>query len=157
MFKLFVCWFIRFVMFHELYLKLPLYQTGNILCKINFIKNTFDFKCNKVFLFVFVCVSEIVTGLKFSNDCRHLITVSGDRYAPTWVFLTAFKELNTDHSKKKRDDGLNCECLCVCSCIFVWRLPPELTIRMRQRLSHLGPSTPQHPQSAPEQRAMKLR
>uniref|UniRef100_A0A3Q4GX28 Mitogen-activated protein kinase binding protein 1 n=1 Tax=Neolamprologus brichardi TaxID=32507 RepID=A0A3Q4GX28_NEOBR len=25
--------------------------------------------------------SEIITGLKFSNDCRHLITVSGDRYA----------------------------------------------------------------------------
>ncbi|XP_074547838.1 mitogen-activated protein kinase-binding protein 1 isoform X2 [Halichoeres trimaculatus] len=65
--------------------------------------------------------SEIVTGLKFSNDCRHLITVSGD------------------------------------SCIFIWRLPPELTIRMRQRLAHLGPSTPQSSQSAPEQRAMKLR
>lgn len=27
---------------------------------------------------VCVCV-EIVTGLKFSSDCRHLITVSGDR------------------------------------------------------------------------------
>ncbi|XP_039993387.1 mitogen-activated protein kinase-binding protein 1 [Xiphias gladius] len=26
--------------------------------------------------------SEIVTGLKFSSDCRHLITVSGDRYVP---------------------------------------------------------------------------
>ncbi|CAF89697.1 unnamed protein product, partial [Tetraodon nigroviridis] len=26
--------------------------------------------------------SEIVTGLKFSNDCRHLITVSGDRCVP---------------------------------------------------------------------------
>lgn len=25
-----------------------------------------------------VCV-EIVTGLRFSSDCRHLITVSGDR------------------------------------------------------------------------------
>lgn len=29
-------------------------------------------------LCVTVCV-EIVTGLKFSSDCRHLITVSGDR------------------------------------------------------------------------------
>lgn len=47
--------------------------------------------------------SEIVTGLKFSSDCRHLISVSGD------------------------------------SCIFVWRLSPELTIRMRQRLSELQP------------------
>uniref|UniRef100_A0A7N6FF15 Mitogen-activated protein kinase binding protein 1 n=1 Tax=Anabas testudineus TaxID=64144 RepID=A0A7N6FF15_ANATE len=47
--------------------------------------------------------SEIVTGLKFSSDCRHLITVSGD------------------------------------SCIFVWRLSPELTIRMRQRLVDLRP------------------
>uniref|UniRef100_A0A8C2CQW7 Mitogen-activated protein kinase binding protein 1 n=1 Tax=Cyprinus carpio TaxID=7962 RepID=A0A8C2CQW7_CYPCA len=45
--------------------------------------------------------SEIVTGMKFTNDCKHLITVSGD------------------------------------SCIFVWRLCPELTINMRQRLSDL--------------------
>ncbi|XP_056333676.1 mitogen-activated protein kinase-binding protein 1 isoform X2 [Danio aesculapii] len=45
--------------------------------------------------------SEVVTGMKFTNDCRHLITVSGD------------------------------------SCIFVWRLSPELTINMRQRLSDL--------------------
>ncbi|XP_017555318.1 mitogen-activated protein kinase-binding protein 1 isoform X2 [Pygocentrus nattereri] len=43
--------------------------------------------------------SEIVTGMKFTNDCKHLISVSGD------------------------------------SCIFVWRLNPELTISMRQRLS----------------------
>uniref|UniRef100_A0AAX7U4C4 Mitogen-activated protein kinase binding protein 1 n=1 Tax=Astatotilapia calliptera TaxID=8154 RepID=A0AAX7U4C4_ASTCA len=61
--------------------------------------------------------SEIITGLKFSNDCRHLITVSGD------------------------------------SCIFVWRLSPELTIRMRQRLADLRPpcSNPSS-QSAPQQR-----
>ncbi|XP_048829943.1 mitogen-activated protein kinase-binding protein 1 isoform X2 [Brienomyrus brachyistius] len=45
--------------------------------------------------------SEIVTGMKFTNDCKHLISVSGD------------------------------------SCIFVWRLNPELTINMRQRLSDL--------------------
>uniref|UniRef100_A0A8D3DFF1 Mitogen-activated protein kinase binding protein 1 n=1 Tax=Scophthalmus maximus TaxID=52904 RepID=A0A8D3DFF1_SCOMX len=45
--------------------------------------------------------SEVVTGLRFSSDCRHLITVSGD------------------------------------SCIFVWRLSPDLTIRMRQRLADL--------------------
>uniref|UniRef100_A0AAY4BTU6 Mitogen-activated protein kinase binding protein 1 n=1 Tax=Denticeps clupeoides TaxID=299321 RepID=A0AAY4BTU6_9TELE len=45
--------------------------------------------------------SEIVTGMKFTNDCKHLISVSGD------------------------------------SCIFVWRLNPELTISMRQRLSEL--------------------
>ncbi|KAL2099090.1 hypothetical protein ACEWY4_005570 [Coilia grayii] len=45
--------------------------------------------------------SEIVTGMKFTNDCKHLISVSGD------------------------------------SCIFVWRLSPELTINMRQRLSEL--------------------
>ncbi|CAL1575409.1 unnamed protein product [Knipowitschia caucasica] len=47
--------------------------------------------------------SEIVTSLKFSSDCRHLLSASGD------------------------------------SCIFVWRLPPELTIRMRQRQSELRP------------------
>ncbi|XP_066525268.1 mitogen-activated protein kinase-binding protein 1 isoform X2 [Hoplias malabaricus] len=45
--------------------------------------------------------SEVVTGMRFTNDCKHLITVSGD------------------------------------SCIFVWRLNPELTISMRQRLSDL--------------------
>uniref|UniRef100_A0A8B9KWB3 Mitogen-activated protein kinase binding protein 1 n=1 Tax=Astyanax mexicanus TaxID=7994 RepID=A0A8B9KWB3_ASTMX len=45
--------------------------------------------------------SELVTGMKFTNDCKHLISVSGD------------------------------------SCIFVWRLNPELTIKMRQRLSEL--------------------
>ncbi|XP_028251894.1 mitogen-activated protein kinase-binding protein 1-like isoform X1 [Parambassis ranga] len=66
--------------------------------------------------------SEIVTGVKFSSDCRHLITASGD------------------------------------SCIFVWRLSPELTIRMRQRLVELQPSssTP-HSQNAPQQRAVKFR
>ncbi|XP_061598918.1 mitogen-activated protein kinase-binding protein 1 isoform X3 [Cololabis saira] len=65
--------------------------------------------------------SEIVTGLKFSSDCRHLITVSGD------------------------------------SCIFVWRLSPELTIRMRQRLADLQPpgSRP-NSQNARQQKAMKL-
>ncbi|XP_061668123.1 mitogen-activated protein kinase-binding protein 1-like [Syngnathoides biaculeatus] len=45
--------------------------------------------------------SEIVTGLRFTNDCKHLISVSGD------------------------------------SCIFVWRLAPELTISMQQKLFHL--------------------
>ncbi|XP_068433202.1 mitogen-activated protein kinase-binding protein 1-like [Clinocottus analis] len=53
--------------------------------------------------------SEIVTGLKFTNDCRHLVSVSGD------------------------------------SCIFVWRLAPELTIRMRERLSRL----PRDPDDTP--------
>ncbi|XP_023148183.2 mitogen-activated protein kinase-binding protein 1 isoform X2 [Amphiprion ocellaris] len=65
--------------------------------------------------------SEIVTGLKFSSDCRHLITVSGD------------------------------------SCIFVWRLSPELTIRMRQRLADLRPtSSAPNSQNAPQQKAVKL-
>uniref|UniRef100_A0A3Q2Y1C5 Mitogen-activated protein kinase binding protein 1 n=1 Tax=Hippocampus comes TaxID=109280 RepID=A0A3Q2Y1C5_HIPCM len=45
--------------------------------------------------------SEIVTGLRFTNDCKHLISVSGD------------------------------------SCIFVWRLAPELTISMQQKLFQL--------------------
>ncbi|XP_035990087.1 mitogen-activated protein kinase-binding protein 1 [Fundulus heteroclitus] len=42
--------------------------------------------------------SEIITGMKFTNDCKHLISVSGD------------------------------------SCVFVWRLAPELTIAMKERL-----------------------
>ncbi|KAL0968950.1 hypothetical protein UPYG_G00220380 [Umbra pygmaea] len=45
--------------------------------------------------------SEVVTGMKFTDDCKHMITVSGD------------------------------------SCIFMWRLAPELTISMKQRLSDL--------------------
>uniref|UniRef100_G3PG87 Mitogen-activated protein kinase binding protein 1 n=1 Tax=Gasterosteus aculeatus aculeatus TaxID=481459 RepID=G3PG87_GASAC len=60
--------------------------------------------------------SEIVTGMKFTNDCQHLISVSGD------------------------------------SCIFVWRLAPELTARMSERLSELL----QHP-NAPPCRAAGLR
>ncbi|XP_033935118.1 mitogen-activated protein kinase-binding protein 1 isoform X1 [Pseudochaenichthys georgianus] len=65
--------------------------------------------------------SEIVTGLKFTSDCRHLITVSGD------------------------------------SCIFVWRLCPELTIRMRQRLADLRPpSSVQISQNAPQQKVANL-
>ncbi|KAM8916663.1 mitogen-activated protein kinase-binding protein 1 isoform 2-T2 [Spinachia spinachia] len=65
--------------------------------------------------------SEIVTGLKFSSDCRHLITVSGD------------------------------------SCIFVWRLSPELTIRMRQRLADLRPpSSTQTSLNAPQQKVVNL-
>uniref|UniRef100_A0A8P4G175 Mitogen-activated protein kinase binding protein 1 n=1 Tax=Dicentrarchus labrax TaxID=13489 RepID=A0A8P4G175_DICLA len=65
--------------------------------------------------------SEIVTGVRFSSDCRHLITVSGD------------------------------------SCIFVWRLSPELTIRMRQRLADLQPpSSAQNSQNAPQQKVVTL-
>ncbi|XP_017293165.1 mitogen-activated protein kinase-binding protein 1 isoform X2 [Kryptolebias marmoratus] len=64
--------------------------------------------------------SEIVTGLKFSSDCRHLITVSAD------------------------------------SCMFVWRLNPELTIRMKQRLADLQPpSCVPNSQNAPHQGAVK--
>uniref|UniRef100_A0A3Q3F9A6 MABP1/WDR62 second WD40 domain-containing protein n=1 Tax=Kryptolebias marmoratus TaxID=37003 RepID=A0A3Q3F9A6_KRYMA len=66
--------------------------------------------------------SEIVTGLKFSSDCRHLITVSAD------------------------------------SCMFVWRLNPELTIRMKQRLADLQPpSCVPNSQNAPHQGAVKTR
>ncbi|XP_034756679.1 mitogen-activated protein kinase-binding protein 1-like [Etheostoma cragini] len=53
--------------------------------------------------------SEIVTGMKFTNDCKHFISVSGD------------------------------------SCIFVWRLAPELTISMRERLSQLRQNPKTHP------------
>uniref|UniRef100_A0AAV2K7B8 MABP1/WDR62 second WD40 domain-containing protein n=1 Tax=Knipowitschia caucasica TaxID=637954 RepID=A0AAV2K7B8_KNICA len=45
--------------------------------------------------------SEVVTALKFTNDCMHLISASGD------------------------------------SCVFVWRLKPELTLRMRRRQRQL--------------------
>ncbi|XP_046692893.1 mitogen-activated protein kinase-binding protein 1-like isoform X3 [Silurus meridionalis] len=42
--------------------------------------------------------SEIITSIKFTSDCRHLISASGD------------------------------------GCIFIWRLAPELTFKMRERL-----------------------
>ncbi|XP_047242986.1 mitogen-activated protein kinase-binding protein 1-like [Girardinichthys multiradiatus] len=51
--------------------------------------------------------SEIITGMKFTNDCKHLISVSGD------------------------------------SCVFVWRLAPELTIAMKERLYQME----KHPNS----------
>ncbi|XP_073726086.1 mitogen-activated protein kinase-binding protein 1 isoform X2 [Misgurnus anguillicaudatus] len=59
--------------------------------------------------------SEIVTGMKFTNDCKHLITVSGD------------------------------------SCIFVWRLCPELTINMKQRLADLKQNSRPVQKTAPNQ------
>uniref|UniRef100_A0A8D3BUW1 Mitogen-activated protein kinase binding protein 1 n=1 Tax=Scophthalmus maximus TaxID=52904 RepID=A0A8D3BUW1_SCOMX len=66
--------------------------------------------------------SEVVTGLRFSSDCRHLITVSGD------------------------------------SCIFVWRLSPDLTIRMRQRLADLRAlGSSNYNSQKPQQRATELR
>ncbi|XP_061609598.1 mitogen-activated protein kinase-binding protein 1-like isoform X3 [Phyllopteryx taeniolatus] len=62
--------------------------------------------------------SEIVTGLRFTNDCKHLISVSGD------------------------------------SCIFVWRLAPELTISMRQKLFHLRQPLKSAAFSAPAPRSL---
>ncbi|XP_024146352.1 mitogen-activated protein kinase-binding protein 1 isoform X1 [Oryzias melastigma] len=58
--------------------------------------------------------SEIVTGMKFTNDCKYLITVSGD------------------------------------SCIFMWRLAPELTFTMKERLHQLqrNPNSPPFRSSA---------
>ncbi|KAM9466086.1 mitogen-activated protein kinase-binding protein 1 isoform 2-T2 [Clarias gariepinus] len=81
--------------------------------------NIFDFYTGECVATMFGH-SEIVTGMKFTNDCKHLISVSGD------------------------------------SCIFVWRLNPELTISMKQRLSELkqkskpvqkSPPTKHHPVS----------
>lgn len=46
---------------------------------------------------------------------------------------------------------------CVCSCVFVWRLSPELTIRMRQRLSDLQPASTLNSQHAPQQKVVTLR
>ncbi|CAJ1077415.1 mitogen-activated protein kinase-binding protein 1-like isoform X2 [Xyrichtys novacula] len=60
--------------------------------------------------------SEIVTGIKFTNDCKHLISVSGD------------------------------------SCIFVWRLAPELTISMRERLCQLRQNQNTSPGKTPSLR-----
>uniref|UniRef100_A0A3P8UIG2 Mitogen-activated protein kinase-binding protein 1-like n=1 Tax=Cynoglossus semilaevis TaxID=244447 RepID=A0A3P8UIG2_CYNSE len=60
--------------------------------------------------------SEVVTGMKFTNDCKRLISVSGD------------------------------------SCIFVWRLAPELTMSMRERLCQLRQNT-----HAPSNKTFSLR
>ncbi|XP_061757032.1 mitogen-activated protein kinase-binding protein 1-like isoform X3 [Nerophis ophidion] len=59
--------------------------------------------------------SEIVTGMRFTYDCKHLISVSGD------------------------------------SCVLVWRLAPEMTINMRERLFQLRRNAPAH-KSAPLRR-----
>uniref|UniRef100_S4R6Y0 Mitogen-activated protein kinase binding protein 1 n=1 Tax=Petromyzon marinus TaxID=7757 RepID=S4R6Y0_PETMA len=57
--------------------------------------------------------SEIVTGMKFSHDCKHLISVSGD------------------------------------SCMFLWRLPSDLTSVMQRRLGEMTqsrkPALPKQP------------
>ncbi|GAB6031726.1 hypothetical protein CHUAL_009471 [Chamberlinius hualienensis] len=47
--------------------------------------------------------SELVTGLRFTNDCKHLISVSGD------------------------------------GCIFIWKLPLEITHQMEVRLAQVAP------------------
>ncbi|XP_017311934.1 mitogen-activated protein kinase-binding protein 1 isoform X2 [Ictalurus punctatus] len=49
--------------------------------------------------------SEIITGIKFTSDCRHLISASGD------------------------------------SCIFIWRLAPEMSMNMRERLDQFTHAT----------------
>ncbi|RUS85940.1 hypothetical protein EGW08_006343 [Elysia chlorotica] len=46
--------------------------------------------------------SEVITGVKFANDLKHIITVSAD------------------------------------GCIFVWRLPKEMTMQIKTRLIELG-------------------
>ncbi|XP_038141966.1 mitogen-activated protein kinase-binding protein 1-like [Cyprinodon tularosa] len=68
--------------------------------------NIFDFYTGECVATMFGH-SEIITGMKFTNDCKHLISVSGD------------------------------------SCVFVWRLAPELTIAMKERLYQLE----KHPNS----------
>ncbi|KAB1278326.1 Mitogen-activated protein kinase-binding protein 1 [Camelus dromedarius] len=48
--------------------------------------------------------SEIVTGMKFSNDCKHLISVSGDRHeAPS--MLSPGPPLSSDSDKEGEDEG----------------------------------------------------
>ncbi|XP_060721000.1 mitogen-activated protein kinase-binding protein 1-like [Tachysurus vachellii] len=66
----------------------------------------FDFRTGECLASIY-SHSEGVTGIKFTRDCRHLISASGD------------------------------------SCIFIWRLAPELTINMRERMEQL------HCQSGP--------
>ncbi|XP_051730184.1 mitogen-activated protein kinase-binding protein 1-like [Ctenopharyngodon idella] len=73
----------------------------------------FDFRTGECLAAVFGH-SEIITALRFSSDCRRLLSASGD------------------------------------SCVFVWRLAPELTVSMRERLSerrrrHSGPNARNNP------------
>ncbi|KAF5908504.1 mitogen-activated protein kinase-binding protein 1-like isoform X1, partial [Clarias magur] len=60
----------------------------------------FDFRTGECLAAMFGH-SEIITSIKFTNDCRHLISASGD------------------------------------SCIFIWRLAPELTVNMTERLDRV--------------------
>uniref|UniRef100_A0A663EBS5 Mitogen-activated protein kinase binding protein 1 n=1 Tax=Aquila chrysaetos chrysaetos TaxID=223781 RepID=A0A663EBS5_AQUCH len=48
--------------------------------------------------------SEIVTGMKFSNDCKHLISVSGDRHESISA-LSSVPALSSDSDKDGEDEG----------------------------------------------------
>lgn len=91
--------------------------------------------------------------MKFSSDCRHLITVSADRYVPHGPTRVPHWD-NFDLFPSDFKASL----VCVSSCIFVWRLNPELTIRMKQRLADLQPDQLiSNSQNAPHQKAVKPR
>ncbi|XP_037675577.1 WD repeat-containing protein 62 [Choloepus didactylus] len=64
--------------------------------------------------------SEIVTGMKFTYDCRHLITVSGDRWErPGRLSLAG------------PTPGRGCD---LYRCVFIWHLGTEITNCMKQHL-----------------------
>ncbi|XP_030074333.1 WD repeat-containing protein 62 isoform X2 [Microcaecilia unicolor] len=86
-------------------LKVHLDPSGTFLATSCSDKNVsmYDFDSGKHIATIFGH-SEIVTAMKFSCDCRNLITVSGD------------------------------------SCVFLWRLDPEMTSCMRQKLEKMNPT-----------------
>ena len=60
--------------------------------------------------------SELVTGLAFSNDCRHLISVSG-----MMMMMMMMKKMKLMITLMCAGD----------SCVFVWRLPGEMVATMQ--------------------------
>ena len=64
--------------------------------------------------------SELVTGLAFSNNCRHLISVSG-KLDHRGNFDHSDKMMVVPHILMSSGD----------SCVFVWRLPGEMVATMQ--------------------------
>ncbi len=76
------------------------------------------------FVAVMFLFAEIITALRFSSDCRRLLSSSADRFDSSRSSVR-FQSCCESHWPR----------LLYFSCVFVWRLAPELTVNMRERLS----------------------
>ena len=75
--------------------------------------------------------SELVTGLKFTNDCKHLVSVSGKS--------NSFRINEMVGSERNRLCFICIIMILLCiilgdGCIFIWRLPQTMTSNMLARM-----------------------